>query len=218
MIGMAAFYLLLAALGAWWLYYFNRGTIRQEFGARPTAPPTLVGLTLVPPPALSARPVSISVIAVFMLFGASSLPLTLLLRTPVLAAGFIFYGWKAFLVSATLCAVLAAAGVGLFKLKLWGRTIAIGVVLYSLLNATLFVILPGRQALWDQVMQASFARFPLPLNIPAPHYPLWLAMLPAIPVAFVELYFLITRKPAFLAANRNAPPNSAADPPIANDP
>jgi hypothetical protein len=213
-IGMAAFYGLLAVLGAWWLYYFNQSSIRAQFRAPqvpavaltatalpafgvPPAPP--LGSFVLPPPAdTPARPVSISIIAVLLLFGAAMMPLSLLFRTPLLFFGFLLSGWRGYLLALALSATNLAAGVGLFKLKLWARTLAICATIFNILNVTFTVLLPGSQSRWDQLMQSTYEKWGLPSNIPVPHFPLWLTMLPGIPFALIELYFLITRKPAFL--------------------
>jgi hypothetical protein len=213
-VGIAASYGFLAVLGGWWLYYFNQSSIRAQFRASQfpsseltatalpafgTPPEPPLGSFVLPPPNTPARPVSISIIAVLLLLGAAMVPLSLLSRTPLLFFGFLIGGWRGYLLALALSAANLAAGVGLFNLKLWARTLAICVTIFAILNATFTVFVPGSQSRWDQAMQAIYEKWGFPSNMPVPHFPLWLTMLPAIPFALIELYFLISRKPAFLA-------------------
>jgi hypothetical protein len=207
--GTVAFYAALGMLGVGWLYYFSQRSIRAQFGAPHdfVSPPpafavpdgTPVGSFVVPPPATTpSRPVSISIIAVFMLLGAAVLPMNLLYGAPLLFFGFMISGWRAVLLAGSMSAVSLAAGIGLFKLKLWARTLAIGFAIFGLLNSLITVVIPGSQSRWDQAMQSILEKWAIPTNTPMPHFPLWLSLAPVIPVVLVELYFLITRKPAFL--------------------
>jgi hypothetical protein len=213
------FYGMLGALGAWWLYYFNTSSIRAQFRARfipapafsaaaipafNVPPETPQGSFILPPPATtSARPVSISVIAVLLLAGSAMMPLSLLYRAPLLLFGFLVSGWRAYLIVALLALTNLAAGVGLLKLKPWARILAICIAIFSVLNILLTVFLPGSQSRWDQAMQAMMEKWGTPAAITLPHLPVWLMLLSAIPIAFAELYFLVTQKPAFSAQPQN---------------
>jgi hypothetical protein len=215
-VGMAIFFAALAALGIWWLYYFNQRAIREEFRnpqflpaplpafGVPSAPP-LSGFVVPSAAAAPARPVSISVIAAMSLIGAAMLPINLLYRAPLLLCGYLISGWRGFLFAVLLSGANVAAGVGLFKLKLWARTLAIGVAIFGLINSLATILIPGSQARWDQYMQSSFAKWGLPPTTPMPHWPVWLLILPVVPFALAEIYFLVIRKPAFLAQMSNAP-------------
>ena len=216
-IGLAGFYGVLASLGAWWLYYFNKGSVRAQFRSAQFQAAPVLGVALpesvhptpphsfiVPPPAAtSARPVSISVVAVLLLVGSAMLPLSLLYRAPVWLFGFFVSGWRASLIVALLGLAHLAAGVGLLKLKPWARILAICIAIFSLLNILLTVFLPGSQSRWDRAMQAIMDKWGMPATITMPHLPVWLMMLPAVPVALAELYFLITEKAAFSTQPQN---------------
>ena len=219
-IGIAGFYGVLASLGAWWLYYFNKGSVRAQFRSAQFQAAPVLGVALpesvhptpphsfiVPPPAAtSPRPVSISVVAVLLLVGSAILPVHMIIGTPVLLFGFLLSGAPAVLLAVLTCAANAAAGIGLFKLKLWARNLAIGLVLFAMLNILLTVFMPGSQSRWDQAMQTISEKWGTPSTTPPPHIPLWLTMLSSVPVVFLELYFLITRKPAFSTQPQNHPP------------
>ena len=214
------FYGMLGVLGVWWLYYFNTSLIRAQFRAprfisapafsAATMPAfnvplgTPPGSFILPPPATaSTRPVSISVIAVLLLVGSASLPFSLLYRAPVLLFGFLVSGWRAYLIVAVLGLANLAAGVGLLKLKPWARILAICIVIFSMLNILLTVFLSGSQSRWDQAMEVMINKLGMPATITMPHLPVWLMLLSAIPIAFAELYFLITQKPAFSTQPQN---------------
>jgi hypothetical protein len=205
---ISIFYGGLGALGVWWLYYFGKRSVRDEFrsGARaitaayvPGAVPA-VQFGQVPGPMNSGRPVSISVIAALMLIGVLSFPVIVLTHTPMLLFGYPFYGGKAALVALLWFALQAAAAYGLLKLRLWGWTLAIVVLALGLLNTLAVVVIPGGQARFDGLMQQIYSQWGFPSNIPTLHLPVALMILPAVPVILVELWFVITRKPAFVAA------------------
>ncbi|HEY0701766.1 MAG TPA: hypothetical protein VGD60_03270 [Candidatus Acidoferrales bacterium] len=208
--GTEIFFSALGALGVWWLYYFNKPSIRAEFRQPQSLavaipgfaipPGSPVGGFVVPPAATSpARPVSISVIAAMLLLGAAMLPINLLYRTPLMFFSYLISGWHALVFGALLSVASLAAGVGLFKLKLWARTLAIGIAIFGVLNSLASILIPGSQSRWDQAMQASLDKWGVRPGMSMPHLPVWLPMLSVLPIALIELYFLITRKPAFLA-------------------
>jgi hypothetical protein len=185
------------ALGAWWLYYFNKHSVRDEFRRSSPVSPALLPFV---GPMSHARPVSVSIIGAFMLIGVLSILVALVLRAPWLMFGFLFSGWTAVFVASPLLLAQFAAGVGLLRMKLWGRALAICILLFGLLNVIVTALSPGSQSRWDQAMQTIYARWGLPSTIAPLHFPVWLMTVPAVPIFFVELWFLITRKPAFLAA------------------
>src|ERR1700733_3067263 len=87
-IGPGGFYGLFCAPGGWWLYYMNSRGVKAQFGSAQvlSAPPasqvcsTLADFPDLPPsPATPRRPVSITIIAVLLLIGAASAPLSMLM-------------------------------------------------------------------------------------------------------------------------------------------
>jgi hypothetical protein len=189
------------ALGVWWLFYFNKHSVRDEFRYGQPVNPVLRSFG---GPMSHSRPVSISIIGAFMLIGVLSILMTLLFRAPLLMFGFFFSGWNAVLVAVPFLLAQFVAGLGLLRMKLWGRALAIYVLLFGLLNVIVTALVPGSQSRWNQAMQTIYARWDLPSTIPQLHFPIWLITLPAVPVFFIELWFVITRKQAFLAATRSA--------------
>jgi hypothetical protein len=205
-IGISVFYGGLAALGAWWLFYFNKKSIREEFRGRVSltiaaAPLSGPPSAMLPAPMSSARPASISVIAALLFIGAASLPLIILTGSPAMMMGFVFYGPTAALICLPWTALQATAAYGLLKMKMWGRTLAIVVVSFGVVNLFAMALIPGSQARFDQAMQRLYSQWGIPVLVPAvTHLPILLTVLPSLPILAVEIWFLVTRKPAFIEA------------------
>jgi uncharacterized membrane protein YuzA (DUF378 family) len=204
-----------AALGGWWLYYFGRRATSEEFrmataqrvASRGTAAVGHENLPAgtVPPPMAQSRPVSISIIAVLMLIGAVNFPLIGIMHAPLLMFGYLLNGWAGKLLLLTLGAAQVAAGVGLLKLKLWGRSLAIAVAILGLCNVAVSALLPGTQARFDQATQQIHNQWNVAGTATAPfHFPIALVLLPMLPFFLVELWFLVREKPAFVAAEAKA--------------
>ncbi len=189
-IGVAMFYLLWVAVGLWWLYLFNKAAVKKQF------------LGDLPATDRSPKPLSITVIAWFLLVGGILMPFWALLRMPAAVFGLILMGWKGSLV----CMIYAAAGlylgVGLLKLKPLSRTLAVYFFLFGILNSLLFAVLPGRAAR----MAASINLLPPEMRSPdavalvATSW--WFTLVMPLICMGVPLWFLITRKKAFLAAGK----------------
>ncbi|MGD0306982.1 MAG: hypothetical protein ABSC71_19330 [Candidatus Acidiferrales bacterium] len=211
---IAIFYGGLAALGIWWLYYFTRRPIRDEFRTRSGASVAVVdglpggiprGSTEpFPGPMNRARPVSITIIAALMLLRLLSFVALPFVRVPLLFFGSIIAGPAGTALLMLFGLVQGIAGYGLLKMKMWGRNLAIAVELTNVANVVATGLLPGSQANFDSAMQQIYAQWNLPANVPMIHFPVALMMLPAIPVLLVVLYFLIKEKPAFVEAERKA--------------
>jgi hypothetical protein len=216
---IAIFYGAFAALGIWWLYYFMRRTIREEFrfgthasaavaAVLPGGVPRATGEPF-PGPMHQGRPVSITVISALLFLGVANLIAVPFFRVPMLFFGRFVSGAEGTALLLVLAATQSAAGYGLLKLKMWGRNLAIAVQLFGAANLLATALMPGSQARFDDLMQRMYAQWKLPANVPIIHFPVAAMMLPAIPVLIVILYFLIREKPAFVEAERKAVLKSA---------
>ncbi|HUK88208.1 MAG TPA: hypothetical protein VLT85_11130 [Terriglobales bacterium] len=199
-VGISAFYFLLLALGAWWLWLFTRESVKAQFaGGKPglAAPaggsPAAAAVARVG--VAQGRPVSITIIAVLILLGAINFPVALLLRFPAYVFGWLVAGWggAAFYLGFSLAHL--AIGVGLLKLRPWSRWAAIALYLFGMINAATMA-LPGRM---EALMEVAWSRFPMPMRPPAsfPMPPMWIYMAPGLVLIGVILYFLVREGKAF---------------------
>jgi uncharacterized membrane protein (DUF2068 family) len=210
-IGMSAFYGVFVLIGGAWLYFFNQKNVKEQFSPvnaliDPTAPQAVQR---------PKRPLSISIIGwILVITSFFALP-TLFLRSPMLFLGFLLTGWAATFFMLAWCVVQAAAGVGLLRLRSWGRTLAICVFSFGLLNMTAMFALPGAAARFQQANAAAQAnmqaRMGLPVSgTPTPYTPEFMLSFTRIILIVagvflvVQLWFVVTRKNAFSPANEVA--------------
>ena len=131
-----------------------------------------------------------------MLFGACLMPINIFTHAPAFLMGADFTGWEAavfFLALGTLDAVI---GIGLLKLATWSRILAIYFFLFRLINTLVTFLLPVSRARfeeWIAVMQRSMGA------ASAPRSPIWFGPAFEVSLMAVVLWFLFTRKEAFLA-------------------
>ena len=223
---IAAIELLIAAIGVWWLVYFNLRSICDLFRSSVPAPayyaplpheahgPTSIpnvpskpssGLFSSPPHV----PAAIKIIAWFLLIGAVlCLPLVLLpipafilgFIVPVKAAHFLFLG---------ILVIAAGAGYGLLKLRNFARMATIAFVVFGLINSAIS-LLPWSQNRLREYMAQFVAHFTAMLPTfpgqPAPvyNYPtstIVFNVLLGIAINIYVLWLLHRHRTAF-----NAPP------------
>jgi hypothetical protein len=205
---ITGFYASLAALAAWWIYYFNTRAVRADFAGQPTSAITAAAATgALPGPMGRGRPVSMTIIGALLVIGALSFPMLIVTHFPLFMFGFALTGWPAGVVALAFGVAQGAAGIGLLQLRPWGRELAIYVFSFGLVNVAASLFLPGSQARFQQTMNSIYASMNLPPNIPQIHFPLWLMLAGSVPVLLVELYFVATRKWAFEGAEKSGIPS-----------
>lgn len=139
--GLVTFLGGLTLLGSFWLYYFNRKYIREQFGAETVA----------------RRPLSVSAIAWFLLiWGSVTCGACSLLSPPAIVLGLTIQGSFARPLYMIFGAIGIWLGIGLLNLKPWSWTFAIVFFVFSNVNSLLYVVLPG----FDERMRASIAALP----------------------------------------------------------
>jgi hypothetical protein len=198
---MAVFYGTVAMLAGWWLYFFNKRIVREQFrGAANLAS----GVPQIPPtgwaPQATAgdprkRPISITIIAYLALLSAFVSVVPPAMHLPMMFLGFYFTGWKASLIVVGFVTVQVLMAYGLLRLEPWGRSLAIYYFNFAIFNSVISVILPGAQARYDQaeaVVQSAIGVAPSPMK-----FPLWIGLIGGLPIIAIQLWFLITRKRAF---------------------
>ncbi len=233
--GLAIVTLVPLALGLWWLIAFLRPSARAQFAPGvilerdaasaflPPAPPVLVLQTLavansIPPTSprhqLSyRRPVSITVIAVFLLAGAAAFPMFLFYPPSwrvIAMFGVILTGRAVVAVLAIQSALGILLGTGLLLLKPWARIAAIvyGVAITVNVAVSMRATMRAMQMLQNAMGMPAFPGNGAETFQRMMHVSIIFGLVFGIAVNFVALYFLITRRAAFY------PP--AAIPPISS--
>jgi hypothetical protein len=215
-------------IGVWWLVFLNRSKVRALFqtapgdfaGAPPlqthyphpsysTPPPPAPGAAAavqVAPQPLSAlkpvRPISISIIAWYMLAISLFVPLNLVLRMPAIAFTAILSGWPATVYYLAIAAVHVYVGVGLLRLQAAARATGIAYFVFAFVNSAVFYFAPGGRARLDHLMEMQRSLFPwMPPNRDSVTFDmtpfLFAGAIAALVLILVPLYFLITRQQAF---------------------
>jgi hypothetical protein len=194
---MAGLYALLALLGGWWVYLFNAPPIREQF--RSAGSPASAGAASVFAPSALAgspkRPVSITIIAYLTLVGACMFPILRVLNLPLTFLGFFYTGWKASLIVIVYMTVQFFMAYGLLKLEMWGRGLAIYYFNFAIFNSIISVILPGAQTRYEEAMTAMQNAMGLPPS--QFQLPIWFSLVFTLPMIAIQLWFVVTRKPAF---------------------
>lgn len=184
--GIAAFYGALAVVGVWWLLLFNSSRSKQYFAdSQPTAE--------------GGRPLSISIVAWYLLLTTVFTAAAAMLRVPGMLFGVLVTGWAALGVYTAFAAVSLYLGTGLLQLQEPAR---IGAIVYFAIVAANGVVtfllpdLPGRM----RMMQEAFPQFlrwsqPQPLPVQG-----WALALLGTAFAAVPIWFLVRRRAAFRQA------------------
>jgi hypothetical protein len=211
---MGGFWLTLLGIGVWWLVFFNRAKVKEQFGQFPqtlaylSQPQTGYPAQSAPVGAAdsgaSKRPLSITIIAWFLLIGCLFIPLSLVLRSPAILFTKLLTGWPAALFFLSYVAVQACIGVGLLRLKPVARTAAIVYFIFGFLNGAVFYFAPGGHARMLALMESQQSMFPwmrLIQDQPEFHFDstpfIVMGAVSGLIGITVPLYFLITRKVAF---------------------
>ncbi len=210
---MTGFSFLLVSIGIWWLVFFTRPRVKQQFAvvpaglahsASPLAIPSTSGLPVfAASPTVPERPLSLTIIAWFMLIGSLFIPLSIFLHSPAILFTKFVTGWPAtlyFLLSAALCLYI---GIGLLRLKPAARAVGVAYYGFLLVNLGVFYIAPGARSRMADLMHRSQSQFAWPKVGQQPSLPfdatallpLWAGI--GLISILVPLYFLVTRKKAF---------------------
>jgi hypothetical protein len=183
-----------------------------------TAPPGVATPTDVAPlptppiaaPQRPARPLSISIIAWFMLAICIFVPFNLFLHPPAPLFLTTLSGWQAVVFMLISGALHVYLGIALLQMKPAGRLVGMGYFIFGFLNTAVFYFAPGRSARIARFMDAAQSMFPWMRS--AQSNPFQADMMPLLlvgaigGVAFylVLLYFLAAAKPAFDRAAQQA--------------
>ena len=189
----------LSLLSVWFLVYFNLKQVRTLFDEYPTTghysrtDGSAQTLFLRPPP-----PLSIVLIGSMYLMTVMALIPAIWKGFPAVVLGKVVQGPLA--QTAYFLFMIAAlyTGIGLLKVQPAARILAIVLSILHVVNNLLFVLLPGLE---DRLMEL-FARFGVPfppeINMAALLTLIRVALVPGVAFSVVILWFLVTRKNAFL--------------------
>lgn len=191
-------YGVLAVLGGWWLCFFNKRSTKEQFLKLPGAMPRRISDDLMIAP--GTRPLSITLIAWYLLISAFIGVLGLSVNPPVFFFGFFFKGAFASLIMFALALVQSLTAFGLLKLRPWGRTLAIYYFQFLIFNSLTMVLIPGTQARFDQAM-GDMMRDMQGSSNPAQvmHFPIWFGVIFAVPLLALLLWVVVSKKDVFQA-------------------
>ena len=187
----------LAALGSWWLWLFNRAPVKEQFG---------VDLS---PAKSGSRPLSITLIAWLLLLSALGGLFNVAFRFPAAVFGYMFGGLPAVVWSLAMGGVALYLGIGLLRLDPRARRLAIGYLVFGLVNAALFYFLPGASERIAMTMKALPASYQPRANQPLPMVGPWVMAAGAAASVGFQLYFLVVRRAAFEKAPVGEPTSSS---------
>jgi len=160
---LAAAYLLVAAVGIWWLIYFNLRPVRELFSNQAMPVPSS-GIAI---SSFSKAPTAIKIIGGFLLFSAVCCLLFVFLPFPAFLLGFIVPPAAAHVLYLCFAALAALMGYGLLKLKESARLTTIAFLILGYCNILLSV-LPWYQTQFRTYMTKLAASMPtIPGQSPA---------------------------------------------------
>jgi len=221
MSGVHVFMTLFAAglmgIGIWWLVFFTRAGVKQQFVPVPAvvasatleAPQPLPGFPVaVNVPTVPTRPLSLTIIAWLLLVGCVFLPISIWLRYPAAIFTKVVTGWPASAYYLVIVAAQLYVGIGLLRLQRLARSVGVAYYSFFLVNMAVFYLAPGGRSRMLELMQKSLPSFPWSATFRWQNQinPEFTSMLSkgfvmgacmGLVGLLVPLYFLVTRKEAY---------------------
>ncbi len=133
---IVAFYLIVAAVGVWWLIYFNLRSIRELFSIAKFRIPSPIDTLVTPDPV----PPAIKIVAGFLLLGAVFCLLCIFLPFPAFFLGFILPPKVSHILYVAFTALASFAGYGLLRLKESARLLTIAFLLLGFCNLAMLAL------------------------------------------------------------------------------
>ena len=131
------------AIAIWWLVYFNRATVKAQFGAGAVA-------------AQPRRfPLAVSIIAWIFIVGGVMTAVQMLFSYPLMLFGIVLRGWASGLALAIFAAISLSAGIGLLKKRAEAHSLAVGYTAFGILNVVSYLVLPGSFARMQDLMRET---------------------------------------------------------------
>lgn len=148
------------------------------------------------------RPLSITVIGLYMLFGACLMPINIFTHAPSFLMGMDFRGGRAAVFFAAMAALDAGIGIGLLRCAGWSRIAAIYFFVFRIANTSVTLLRPESRARFQEGVEALRASLG---QQTAPRSPAWFGLAVELCGMAAVLWFLIGRKAAFAARKETAP-------------
>jgi hypothetical protein len=150
---MALVYVAGAAIGIWWLVYFNLKSVLAVFAGQS-------GEWIESP-----RPLLVSIYAVCCIFGALICLLAPFLPFPAIIFGAEIQGSGKFAFYFAMAAIDLAIGIGTWQLAEWARRLALAFLVFGALHMSVYLVRPS---LWLHNMEAinSAMNLPQPTAVP----------------------------------------------------
>ncbi len=203
--GMMLFVALLQfGLGIWWLIYFSRREVKAHFRGEAGA--------LIP----SRRPLSITIIAWLFIVGGAFSPVHFLLSYPAVFFGFALRGWPAQLTYLLIGLICLLAGIGLLRMKPAAHLLGVVYYVFGLLNLAVTILLPGSFARMRALAEEMYPQASSGIELTDQFF--WFAMLLALLGTGIPLWFLVTRRQAYLNACKGSSPAPLPGPGDATSP
>lgn len=192
--GVAAVFVMLSltgfAIASWWLVYFNRASVKAEFGTGASTP-------------LPRQfPLAIRIIAWLLVAGGAINAVQMLTGYPLVLLGIVLRGWASGLALALLAAISVSAGLGLLKKRVEAHSLAVAYFGFGVLNQVSYLVLPGSFARMLDVMRETQGTQGLPASAMNPF--MIFAMLFGLVFTGVVLVLLIRARKPFVDACRSA--------------
>ena len=178
--GMAAFYLVLAGIGTWWLVLFNKQTTRTYFaGANPPEDP-------------DARPLSLSVIGWYLLTSSIMMAASAVFKLPAFVFGAVITGWGAVAVYSVFTVAQLYLGTGILHLQEHARVGGIAYFVVVAINSLLTMVgFEDKMAIMRRELPKLF-----PVGMPQMHA-IWIFGLMGAALVVIPIWFLVRRRAAF---------------------
>lgn len=178
------------------------------------ATPTDVAPLRTPPitvPKRTTRPLSISIIAWFLLASCLFVPFSIILHAPVIVFTTLLTGWPAGILVLVFAGLNVYIGTALLRMKPAGWLVGIGYFIFGLLNVAVFYLAPGRSARIAKFMDVEQSMFPWMRSAEANSLFAATDITPFLVIGaiggivfhLVLLYFLAAAKPAFATTSRH---------------
>ena len=191
-IAIVGFYAALGLIGVFWLFYFNASGVRAQFGMAADVEGT------------DGRPLSVSIIAWFMLLGSLICLAGAFSPFPAMVFGVMIHGWAARVFYLVFAACEIWLGVGLLRLNSLSRILTIAFYGFGIINSALFAVLPGRTERLQDALRSLPAAMRGAGDYGTVPYTSPMSLLAGCLLLAVPIWFLVARRRAFIKQPEDA--------------